>query len=412
MRKMTQTIDLIIESLVYGGDAMSRLPDGRVVFLPDAIPTEQVRAHVVEDKPRYLRAEMLEILKPAASRVAPRCMHFGICGGCHYQYMDYAGQVRAKAGILKEQLERIGGFHNLPEVEVNPSPEPWNYRNSVQFHLTPEGKLGYQKARSNQTFAICECHLPEGVINDIWPQIEIEPIQGLERISLRVGVDNDVMLVLEGAEVQPLDFNIEGLPVSVVQQRPAGTVILAGSDHIMMHNSGRQFKVSAGSFFQVNNLQAAAMVGYLLDHLPLEAGHTVVDAYCGVGLFSVFMASKVKRLVGIEISPEACEDFTINLDEFDNVDLYEAPVENVLGSINFHPDIIVLDPPRTGLGAKTLQGLLGQDARNLAYVSCDPSTLARDARKLASGGYVLKDIAFFDMFPQTYHIESISLFEK
>ena len=139
---------------------------------------------------------------------------------------------------------------------------------------------------------------------------------------------------------------------------------------------------------------------------------TVVDAYCGVGLFSAFLAPKVKRLVGIEVSPSACEDFSTNLDEFDHVELYEAPVEDVLGSVKFNADVIILDPPRAGLGAKTVEGILAQGAAHLAYVSCDPATLARDGRQLAAGGYSLSSLALFDMFPQTYHIESISMWEK
>ena len=139
---------------------------------------------------------------------------------------------------------------------------------------------------------------------------------------------------------------------------------------------------------------------------------TVVDAYCGVGLFSAFLAPKVKRLAGIEVSPNACEDFSTNLDEFNQVELYEAPVEDVVLNVDFHADIIIMDPPRAGLGAKTVAGIITQGAAHLAYVSCDPATLARDGKQLAEGGYSLTSIALFDMFPQTYHIESISLWEK
>jgi 23S rRNA (uracil1939-C5)-methyltransferase len=409
---MTDRIDIRIEGLVYGGDALGRLPDGRIVFVPYAIPGELVRAQIWEEKPKFMRANLVEVLEPAPGRVFPRCQHYGICGGCHYQHMDYPTQVNAKASILKEQLERIGGIHQLPVIGIFPAPDPWYYRNTIQFHLTRDGKLGYQKARSNQPFAIRECHLPEKAINELWPQVEFEPIRGLQRISLRAGVDDDMMLVLEGPEMQPLDFTIEDLPVSVVQQGPDGCTVLAGSDYILMYNSDRTFSVSAGSFFQVNNRQAAAMVGYLLEHVPLETGQTVVDAYCGVGLFSALIAPKVNRLVGIEIFPESCEDFTLNLDEFDNVELYEATVEDVLSSISFQPDLIVMDPPRAGLGAKTVAGVVAQGARCLAYISCDPATLARDTKQLVAGGYSLKDVALFDMFPQTYHIESISLFEK
>jgi 23S rRNA (uracil1939-C5)-methyltransferase len=326
--------------------------------------------------------------------------------------MNYPAQVKAKASILREQLERIGGLRGTPEIELHASPQPWYYRNSIQFHLTHSGKLGFQRARSNQTSAIRECHLPEEAINWLWPQVEIEPIPSLERVSLRQGLDEELMLILESKDPNALELSIEALPVSAVQMGDYGNILLAGHDYLVMEVLGKQFKVSASSFFQVNTLQAQAMVEYLTDHLTLASDVTVVDAYCGVGLFSAFLAPKVRRLVGIEISPSACDDFSTNLDEFEQVDLYEAPVEDVFEHVEFDAGIIILDPPRTGLGFKTVEGLLAQGATHLAYVSCDPATLARDSKQLAAGGYTLNSIALFDMFPQTYHIESLSLWDK
>jgi len=409
---MDELFEIRVDSLAYGGDALGRLPDGRVVFVPYAIPGEVVKLRIVENKAHHTVAELVEVLQASPERVTPRCPHFGTCGGCHYQHMSYPAQLNAKAAILKEQLERIGRLQQLPEIMTRPSPEAWYYRNTVQFHLSREGKLGYQRARSNKPFAIRECHLPEPPINHLWPLIDIEPMRGLERISLKAGLDEDLMVVLEGNEMLPVDFSIEGLPVSVVQLGEAGSTILAGSDHILIEILGRKFQVSAKSFFQVNKLQAAEMVRYLLEQLPLNPDSTVVDAYCGVGLFSAFMAAKVERLVGIEISPEACEDYTTNLDNFSNVELYEAAVEDVLSTVNFKVDMVVVDPPRAGLGVKTVRGVLAQGARQVAYVSCDPATLARDAKQLVAGGYRLDKVTLFDMFPQTYHIESISLWEK
>ena len=410
---MDETIEVRVGNLVYGGDAIGRLPDGRAVFVPFAIPGEMVRLRLMEEKARFTRAELVEVIEPSPMRISARCCHFSLCGGCHYQHLSYSDQLTAKSAILREQLERLGGFINLPPVEIASTPEPiWNYRNHVQFHLSSEGKLGFQKAHSNQTFPIVECHLPETSINQIWPQIDIEPIPGLERISVRSGWEDEMMLVLECSVPQPLDFSIQNLAISVVQRNPSGNLVLAGSDHLFMEVSGRQFRVSSSSFFQVNTLQATAMVKHIMAYPPIKDAKMVVDVYCGVGLFSAFLASKAKQLVGIELSAEACDDFTINLDEFENVSLYEAPAEDVLSNINFNPDVIVVDPPREGLGRKTVDGILSQGTSHLIYVSCDPATLARDAKRLASGGYTLVKIALFDLFPQTFHIESISYWEK
>jgi 23S rRNA (uracil1939-C5)-methyltransferase len=409
---MGETFDVRIERLVYGGDAIGKLADGRTVFVPYAIPGELVRINLVEEKPRFARGEPVEVLEASAQREIPRCSHFMYCGGCHYQHMNYAAQLEAKSAILQEQLERIGGVESIPAAEIIAAPEPWYYRNQIQFHQTREGKLGYQRARSNRTFAIRECHLPENSINLTWPQIDIEPIHGLERISLRGGMNDDLMLILESTNSLPLDFSIEGLSISVIQKSPQGSLVLAGSDQLSMHVLEKQFVVSSGSFFQVNTHQAEAMVKHIMDHMPLNNVKTILDVYSGVGLFSAFLAQRVKELIGIEVSPEACEDYTRNLDEFENVSLYEASAEEVLDSIRFGADTIVVDPPREGLGAKTVEAILAQGAHTLVYVSCDPATLARDARQLTAGGYQLNQIALLDMFPQTYHIESISYWRE
>jgi 23S rRNA (uracil1939-C5)-methyltransferase len=174
----------------------------------------------------------------------------------------------------------------------------------------------------------------------------------------------------------------------------------------------RPFQVSAGSFFQVNSLMAARMVDHLLERLSVDTQTTLLDIYSGVGLFSAFFAPRVGRLIAIEASASACQDFEINLDEFENVELYEAPAEEVLPGLDVQADVAILDPPRAGLIKEALQALIELGPRRLAYVSCDPSTLARDARILLTAGYRLLEVTPFDLFPQTYHIESISLFEK
>jgi 23S rRNA (uracil1939-C5)-methyltransferase len=315
----------------------------------------------------------------------------------------------AKVTILREQLERIGGLTDAPIRPVVPCPNPWYYRNHVQFHLTPDGRLGFQAARSNRVVPIRECHLPEEALNQVWPQIELEPVPGLERVGLRLGAEDEVMLVLESSDPQPIEFSVVELPLSAVHLGPGGVLVLAGSDSIVMEVFGRPFRVSAESFFQVNTLMAAAMVDYVQKNLPLSLDSTLLDVYCGVGLFSAFLAPKVKRLVGIEVSPSACEDFTVNLDEFDHVELYEAQAETVLRSLDFHPDAILVDPPRAGLDRQVLDGILAQGVPWLVYISCDPATLARDSKRLVAGGYRLDSITPFDLFPQTYHIESISI---
>jgi 23S rRNA (uracil1939-C5)-methyltransferase len=185
---------------------------------------------------------------------------------------------------------------------------------------------------------------------------------------------------------------------------------MAGDDFVVMQVLERPFKVSAGSFFQVNTSQAEAMVNHLLHILPLHPQDTLLDLYCGVGLFSAFLAPNVARCIGVEVSPWACDDFAINLDEFDNVELYVGTTEEILPALDSSPDVVVLDPPRAGVEKTALQALVTKHPPLIAYVSCDPATLARDARFLIANGYNLERVTPFDLFPQTAHIESISLF--
>lgn len=408
----TTVVEVTPTIFTYGGEVMGRLPDGRAVFIPFALPGERVSIRLVEEKRSYARGELLEIIETSPERVTARCPHFQVCGGCHYQHLPYETQLRVKAEVLADQLTRIGGLKNFRVEPTIPSPLPFNYRNHIQFHQAPDGRLGFQAARSNQVVTVQECHLPEASIDLLWPQLELEPLPGLDRVGLRVGADDDLQLILESSDPQPVEFSVEDLPVSAVHLGPGGALVLAGGEALVFEVLGRAFQVSAGSFFQVNTPQAEAMVKYLLAELPFDNAPLILDAYCGVGLFSAFLAEKAGRLVGIESSSYACEDFAANLDEFDHVELYEALAAEVLGSIEFQPDVIVVDPPRSGLGRDALDGLLAQQSDWIAYISCDPSTLARDAKRLAAGGYQLTKVTPFDLFPQTYHIESISIWRK
>jgi 23S rRNA (uracil1939-C5)-methyltransferase len=407
------TFELQLEKLIYGGDAMGRLEDGRAVFVPFGLPGERVRVRLTEEKRGFARGELLEVLEASPHRIVPRCVHFGICGGCHYQNLPYEEQLQAKAEILRDQLRRIGRIEDPPVQRTMASPSPWNYRNHVQFHLTGEGKLGYVRTDAPTVFAISECYLPEGSINSLWPQLEFEPGTNIARASLRTGKEDDLMLVLESDSPESPELEIEA-EISVAHMFEENTVVIAGNDHIVISVLGRDFRVSAASFFQVNTAMAEKMVNHLIANLPVAnlPITTLLDVYCGVGLFSAVLASKCERLIGIESSPSACEDFSFNLDEFNHVELYEGLAEEVIPHLEANPDIVLVDPPRAGLEKCVVDGILKLNPRVVAYVSCDPSTLARDARRLIDGGYRLKDVTPFDLFPQTYHIESISLFVR
>jgi 23S rRNA (uracil1939-C5)-methyltransferase len=396
----------------FGGSSMGRLADGRAVFVPYALPGERVLVELTEEKRGFARARLVEVLQAAPQRIQPRCRHFGVCGGCHYQHLAYPLQLQVKGGVLREQLERIAGISQPPVGEIRPSPLEWNYRNTVQFHLDEQGRLGYEESGSNRVVAIQECFLPQAPLDEIWQQLDFESRLGIERVGLRVGADEEVLLTLESSLLELPSFEVD-FPLSAVHLSPAGSIVLAGEDWLPMEVNGRIFRVSAGSFFQVNTAQAGAMVQFLQEVLPLDNQTTLLDVYCGVGLFSAFLADRVGRCIGIEQSPTACEDYAFNLDEMENVELYVGAAEDILPALQVSGKITaIVDPPRAGLDRHALDALVALQPRWIAYVSCDPATLARDLKRLVAAGYSLERVTPFDLFPQTYHIESISLLRR
>jgi len=405
----SKTFDIQLNNFTYGGDAIGRLPDGRAVFVPFGLPGERVRIRLVHEKKNFARGELLEVLESSPQRINAKCVHFGECGGCHYQPLPYETQLEAKTEILRDQLRRIGKIENPPVQPMISCPNPWNYRNHMQFHLTNEGRLGYVGANGHTIIPITECHLLNDTIDTLWPQLEFEVDTPIDRVSLRTDADDDLMLILESDELEAPELELEA-GISVVHLTEEDALVMAGEDHLVMQVLERAFHVSAGAFFQVNTVMAEKMVTHLLEKLPLPA-KTILDVYCGVGLFSAFLAPKCERLIGIELSPSAFEDFAVNLDEFDHVELYEGAAEDVIPHLEVEQAIVLVDPPRAGVDKRALDGIRALDPPVIAYVSCDPSTLARDAARLIAGGYRLVNVTPFDMFPQTYHIESISLFE-
>jgi len=402
--------ELLVEMTTptYGGECIGRLADGRAVFVPYTLPGELVRIELVEEKRGFARARLLDVVRPSPKRIPPRCIHYGICGGCHFQHTDYETQLQIKKAVVVDQITRIAGIANPPVREVVPSPFEFNYRNTVQFHLDENGKPGYQMWGSNTIVPITECHLPEDGLNDLWPQLDLEPMAGVERAELRLGAEGDALLALESSSLTAPEFSVD-IPLSAVHINPAGKLILAGEDYLLMEMRGRVFKVSAESFFQVNTTQAGAMVDHILGILPLEKEMTVLDVYCGVGLFSAFIAPQVKRCIGVELSESACDDYAVNLDEFSNVDLYIGAAEQILPSLKLRPDVVLVDPPRAGVERAALDAIIGMQPEVIAYVSCDPATLARDIKRLAAADYRLEKVTPFDLFPQTYHVECITL---
>jgi len=442
-------LELTITALSHAAEGIGR-HESRAIFVPFALPGETVRVEIVEEKKNFARARLVEILSPSPDRIAPRCPHHfslesplsraeeagegpGVraCGGCHLQHLAYPAQLKFKQQTVIEQLTRIGGFTNPPVLPTLPAPAPFNYRNHVQFSLTPEGQLGFRAVadprgtapgtNSHRLIPIRECHLLHPALAELFPRINIEAAPEIERLTLRASAEDETLVIFESESDAP-EVELD-LPVSAALLRPDGAALtLAGRDYLVEVVRGRAFKVSAGSFFQVNTPVAERMVELVLNGLalapsaslrgPLAGGETILDLYCGVGLFSAFIAPVAARVIGIESFPPAVSDAAENLDEFDNVEIFEAPAEAVLSDLGIKFDAIVLDPPRTGCAPAVADALAASGATRIVYVSCNPATFARDAKRLAGGGYTLDWAQPLDMFPQTYHTECVAKFSR
>jgi 23S rRNA (uracil1939-C5)-methyltransferase len=413
MDKETQVVNF--EKLVMGGDCLGRLADGRAVFVPFVLPGEVAEIEITESKSRFARGRVVNLLETSPDRIEAPCPYFTICGGCQYQHLGYTKQVTLKKELVKDQLERIGGFSDIPEFKITPSPCPYSYRNQVQFSPDADGKLGFNQVSSDQILPIDKCFLIPDELNLILSQVELDPYSGISRIAMRIDSDGEIMLVFEGESDVAPELNIE-LPVSSAYISPDGKSLnLSGNDALVYKVMGKEFLVSPESFFQVNLPVAEEMVRHVTSLIDGQRDLQILELYSGVGLFTRFLAPHAGQLTAIESSPSACFDFVSNLDEFENISLYEGAVEVILPAIieQIRPiDLVVLDPTRIGLNPQARQALIDLQPSQIIYISCNPSTLARDLKHLSEAGYSIANLQAFDMFPQTAHVECIALIQK
>ncbi len=409
---MADTFELDLTTMAHGGAAIGR-HEGRAIFAPYTLPGERVRAHIIEDKDRFARAEALEILSVSPHRVDPPCPHFGPgkCGGCHWQHIAYSQQLEYKRQVVIDQLERIGKFTSPDVLPTRPSPSPWGYRSHMTFTVGAGGSLGFWSDDNTHIVPIEHCHILNPALAEIYSRLDLASPE-ISRIRFQVGSDPaDLAIVLEidGDDVPEVEVD---LPISVnLLTRDNEPVNLIGSPHVTYRIFHRSFRATAGGFFQVNPPLAEVLVEEVLSRLDRSGAETVLDLYSGVGLFTAFLAERCSFVTSVESYPPAVTDAEVNLADLPNVDIIEGPVEAVLADLEDPYDAVVVDPPRVGLGPQVVDQLIRLAPPCIIYVSCDPATFARDTNRLAQRGYQLSAVQPVDMFPQTYHIEIVAALE-
>ena len=424
---------LTIEKLVYGGDGLAHLPAnehgrGEAVFVPFVLEGENIESCLTEQKRGFARARLDKVLQASPSRVAPQCPYFQSCGGCHYQHASYEHQLEVKAAILKENLRRIAKTELDQDLVVHPS-LPWNYRNRTRLKVQsqPEFALGYYRLNSHQLLPVEQCPISSPLINhaiaDLWQAGRAGKIPGeILEIELFVNAEDDRLLASlycpreiareEATAISEVAKNVLTQAKSMIvfgrdtQSGDSGDQQLAAvGDPVLTYNTNcHRFQVSAGVFFQVNR--------YLLEELLSVVtrnhfGDLAVDLYAGVGLFSVALAGSFAQIIAVESSPTAYSDLLYNAKP--NVGAVHARSDQFLTGYGrkLRPDLVVVDPPRSGLGEVVVRRLGALGARQITYVSCDPATLSRDLTGLLKAGYRIQQAHVVDLFPQTFHIESV-----
>jgi 23S rRNA (uracil1939-C5)-methyltransferase len=383
-----QRVTLRLSDMTFEGGAIGRDESGETVFADYGVPGETVVVDLYRRRAGVSLGRVVEVLLPSPDRIAPPCAYFGECGGCQWQHITYERQLSLKQHIVREQLRRLGGFADPPVSPTVGADNPWAYRNHVRFTAKRRGEIGFVQRGTHRFLRIDRCLIADDRINNALPKLQGKG-GGLHQVAFRLGVNSGDMLVHPDlSEVDPS--------------------IPSGQKHYHEEILGHRFRISAASFFQTNTPQTERLVELVRDHLDLGRDETLVDAYAGVGTFAVILAPLVHRVIAIEESAAAVDDAMVNIAATPNAQYFKGKVEDVLPGIATDAGALILDPPRQGCHPQALQAVMKIAPTRIVYVSCDPSTLARDLRTLVDGGYDLRDVAPIDMFPQTYHIESVA----
>ena len=452
--KKNQIFETTIESLSSDGSGVAHSPDGETVFIPGAAPGDEARVRIVKDCGRYAFGILDELLTPSPDRIPVDCPVAGPCGGCSLRHLDYAAELRAKQESVLDAFRRIGGLE-VPVLDILPSPEVDRYRNKVQFPVGVDKNgapcIGFYAGRTHRIVPCPDCKLQPGVLNDIGNALcaffaanHIQPYdeatgKGLVRhIFLRRGAHSGQIMVCIVCTRPKLPHSAE-LAAQLQAQFPAiatilvnvnaknTNVILGAETHTLSGPGfiedtlcGVPVRLGPLSFYQVNTLAAERLYGIAADYAQLQPEDLLLDLYCGMGTIGLSMADRCRELIGVEIVPEAIESAKANAarmgsavaakSRFFCADAGKAASQ--LAAEGLHPDVIVLDPPRKGCDEATLSAVVQMSPRRVVYVSCNPSTAARDAKWLEEKGYHAEKVQPVDLFPRTKHCECVIALSK
>ena len=382
--------ELRLTSMGDLGDSIADFEDGTIQVF-GGIVGELVRARIYRYKRR--RKEMLsgmvsDVIDPSPHRVASPCSYFGFCSGCQWQHISYEHQLTLKRDIVRNAFNDYPSLSDVVISNTHPAPTSFNYRNHARFTVRFGGQLGFSNRITRRFVRIEECMLMDSKINEFLSQLQEEASE-TTNLSVRVGINTGDYLIQPKLSNPNLNFD-------------------TGQKWYTENMLNREFRVASPSFFQVNTKQAEFMINLVGDRLNLSGEEILVDAYAGVGVFASLLSDRVRKVIAIEESQAAVKDALFGLDDLKNIYYLEGKTEEVLKELEDQIDVIILDPPRTGCHPNAIDSVIASKANKIAYVSCDPPSLARDLSMLVDGGYTVENVSPIDMFPQTYHTECVA----
>lgn len=417
-----------IEKAIYGGAFLARA-EGKAIFVPLTLPGETVSIRVSEEKRGYATAECDEIVTRAPERIAPACRHFGSCGGCQYQHTDYSTQLAMKQAILRETLERSGvQAPGSVTVLAGTESDAWGYRNRIRVAFDAQGNPGYRGRRSNAVVAIADCPISARLlVHTALTMAEVArqavPALQIEEVSLFCDATETALLATVFVRRAPKEIldqlaqamsarvaelkGIEFVAATDEQDEPQRqrTLVRRGADYLTYAAAGFAYRVDHGAFFQVNRRLIDTFVERVTRN---RKGALAWDLFAGVGLFARKLTASFDRVIAVESAPAAIPGLEANLRGTSGLAVQCSTLNFLHGTARTEkPDLIIVDPPRAGLGPEITSALGRVGAPILTYVSCDPATLARDLRMLLATGYTIESLTFADLFPQTFHLETV-----
>ena len=384
--------------------------DDTICFVSNALEDEEVDLKITNVKSKFMEAESKEIFKKSINRVEPICPYYLLCGGCNIMHMNYETQLKFKQRKVEKILKKFANIENVVK-DIIPSIE-FNYRNKVTLKVK-NNSIGYFKDKSNELVKIDNCYLCNVSINKVIKELNKINLNNIEEVIIKTNYNNEILLCLIGNNID-VDYyknNLSEIDNIVIVDNNK-KFIVKGNDYIIDMIDSLKFKVSVESFFQVNSYQVKNLYNRVLDYASLTGNETVLDLYCGTGTIGMFLSKKAKHVYGVEINESAVKDANYNkeLNGINNIDFICEDANKIKDKFN-NIDLVVIDPPRSGLGNGSIDYLLDIKPKKIIYVSCDPITLARDLNILKNE-YNIKEVTLVDMFPNTYHCESVCLLER